>query len=227
MLLTSPAFAATVDFAGVTWEVKSGTGGPGPNRWSDAADAVWVDGDGLHLRITTDGADWYSAEVYTQSCAPFGTYRFYVDAPLDTLDPNVVAAAFLYGDDLHEIDVEFSRWGDASATDDAQYVIQPYDFPGNLETFPLSLTGTYTTHSFTWSSGLVRFLSLHGHRAAPAPGYVIQRWSTRSRWVPDAADGLRVHLNLWLVGGAAPTDGAEVEVVITDLDLPALTACPS
>jgi hypothetical protein len=38
------------------WNVKVGDDlGPGPNRWSNALSSVWVDEDGLHLRLTVIG----------------------------------------------------------------------------------------------------------------------------------------------------------------------------
>ncbi len=33
-------------------------------------------------------------------------------------------------------------------------------------------------------------------------------------------DGRKLHINLWLAGGKAPSDGREVEIVIKDMDLP-------
>jgi hypothetical protein len=39
------SWSRTITFAGRSWEVKSGTGGPGPNNWSDSASSVWVDID--------------------------------------------------------------------------------------------------------------------------------------------------------------------------------------
>src|SRR6516225_3222224 len=61
LALVPGAFARTVDFAGYTWEVREGGGGPGPNRRS--ADNVRVAADGLHLRIAGAGGQWTCAEV--------------------------------------------------------------------------------------------------------------------------------------------------------------------
>lgn len=56
---------APIGFAGYTWAVKSSAGkvGPGPNYFSSSTSNVWVDGAGLHLKITKAKARWYSAEV--------------------------------------------------------------------------------------------------------------------------------------------------------------------
>src|SRR5437868_5795598 len=59
--LVRPSPAATpktIQFANYTWQVRSGSGGPGPNHWADTN--VWVDSDGfLHLKITNVGGTWY------------------------------------------------------------------------------------------------------------------------------------------------------------------------
>ena len=33
----------TIQFAGINWNIRSGTGGPGPNNWSNSSNSVWVD----------------------------------------------------------------------------------------------------------------------------------------------------------------------------------------
>lgn len=226
VLSSSVLHARTIEWAGVQWQVKSGRGGPGPNLWSDSDDSVWVDDDGrLHLALRRVGTRWLAAEVHSLDCTGYGTHRFYFDAALDELDPNVIAAAFLYADDSHEIDIEFARWGDAFSPTNAQYVVQP-PTPWTYTTFAMALSGTYTTHSIDWQAGQVRFRSLHGHHVRPpGPGYTIASDRMAGAAVPEEADDLRVHINLWLMGGAAPTDGREVEIVVTDADLPTLTAC--
>lgn len=220
LVLSSSADAREISFAGRQWDVKSGYGGPGPNVWSDAADSVWVDADGLHLAIRASGGGWTSAEVSTVACTRPGVHRFYVDAALEDLDANVVFSPFLYRDDVNELDIEFARWGDPAA-DPAQFVVQP----SAIERFPLGLVGTYSTHTIDWHLARTRFLSVHGHYDSPPdPGFVIHRWSYAGPALPEP-DGMRVHLNLWLMSGLAPTDGAEVEVVVTDADLPPPRAC--
>lgn len=57
----------TIEFAGHTWNVKSGTGGPGPNNWSNSNNSVWVDNEGkLHLKIRYINGKWVCAEIYSQ-----------------------------------------------------------------------------------------------------------------------------------------------------------------
>lgn len=212
----------TLRFAGRKWRVKRGRRGPGNNRWSDAPESVWVDAAGrLHLAIRRIGGAWHCAEVCTEEFTTPGLHRFYVTGRIDRLDPNVVFSPFIYADDDTEVDIEFSRWGDRTAGTSAQYVIQPHGVPGNRRRFALDLAGSKTTHCFDWQPHRVRFRSLHGHYAElPGPSHLIQRWRYSGGSIPRASRNLRVHINLWLVKGSPPTDGAEVEVVVERAELP-------
>jgi len=140
--------SGVIEFAGYQWVVKSGyQRGPGPNYWSDSEQSVWVDENGwLHLKIRKENGIWTCAEVYTKEPTCYGLHHFYTIGRLDNMDPNVVFAPFLYKDDLTEIDIEFSRWGEANSPSNAQYVVQPFDKSGNLERFWLALNDDITTH---------------------------------------------------------------------------------
>ncbi len=61
--------ARTLDFAGPQWQVRTGSGGPGPNSWSDSEQSVWVDASGkLHLDWgNVSGADKYQVQVDNNS----------------------------------------------------------------------------------------------------------------------------------------------------------------
>lgn len=210
-------------FSGYDWDVKTSGGflfGPGPNIFSDSTDNVWVDGSGkLHLRVTFSGGQWRCAEVVLSKSLGFGTYRFYIDSPVDPLDPNVVLGLFTWSDDPafthREIDIEMSRWGNAADPANAQYVIQPFGTPGNLTRWTIPAAASPTTHSFQWTDGHVDFVS-HNGAYAPPPASVpeITQWTRQGAAVPPPGDE-RVRLNLWLFNGAAPSDGQEVEVVIS------------
>lgn len=228
--LLGASAARHIEFAGRSWTVKESAQpvGPGPNYFSAGAESVWVDAQGrLHLRLRQEGGVWKCAEVYSDFFAGYGTYRFYLDCRPDLLDKNVVGACFLYATDEKEIDIEFARWSQDAPGYNAQYVVQPWYHAGNLHRFPMSLTGTYTTHSFTWRAGSVSFRSLHGHSVDPiTPGHVIQEWTYQGPDVPAEQDKLRVHINLWLYQGAAPSDGQEAELVVAAADLPSPPAPP-
>jgi len=117
----TPIFAGyprSIYFSGENWFVKAGSGrlGPGPNYFSDSQNNVWVDSQGrLHLRITKVGGKWYCAEVISARSFGYGTYRFYLDSPVDALDSNAVVGLFTWSDDPafnnRELDIEFGRWG--------------------------------------------------------------------------------------------------------------------
>ncbi len=162
------ASTRTIHFAGLDWVVKSGYGDPGQNHWSDSIDSVWVDTQGrLHLRIRKIGRTWYSAEVYSLAPTSYGTHRFYVISPLDSLNENVVLGMFLYRSRYKEIDIEFSKWGNPSKYYNGQYVVQPGDIAGNVNRFHVTLNGTYTTHYIRWYPTYIQFRSIHGHYPEP------------------------------------------------------------
>ena len=220
------ADAHTIVFAGRTWNVKDGTGlGPGPNNWSDSPESVWVDPQGgLHLRIRKVGSSWYCAEVWTAQPTRHGLHRFHVIGRPDQFDPNVVFSPFLYYDDSHEIDIEFSKWGDSSPTShNSQFVLQPGSTPGNKHTFTTSLNDDYSTHYVDWQPSSVVFKSFQGHYAEPPdPGYLIEEWTYSGGDNPSDSLGLKIHINLWLMNGLPPTNGQEVEIIVKDVDYPPL-----
>src|SRR5579859_4260149 len=70
-----PAGTQIIHFSNYDWQVRSDTGGPGPNTWSDSN--AWVDANGfLHLKITQSGGSWSCAEINTIQSLGFGTYQF-------------------------------------------------------------------------------------------------------------------------------------------------------
>lgn len=129
------------------------------------------------------------------------------------LDPNITLGLFTWNDNPasnhREIDVEFARWGNALEPTNAQFVVQPYGTPGNLKRF-LQPLATPSVHTFAWAARSVTFAS------RDATGRAIADWRYGGRDVPRAGPG-RVHLNLWLNNGTPPTDGAEQEVVVSNL----------
>ncbi|MDQ3655720.1 MAG: glycoside hydrolase family 16 protein, partial [Chloroflexota bacterium] len=184
-------------FSGYDWAVKSSDGarvGPGGNLYSDAADAVWVDGDGaLHLTIRRHRETWHCSEVVAVTPFGFGRYRFRVQGEL-TFDQNVVAAMFLYLDDRHEIDIELARFGSAADPANAQFAVQPPDrhSDGFLHRFALEPGWRPLIHEIEWRPDVVHF------RCLTVAGDVMVEASTR-RPVPHGA--LASRINLWLYAG--------------------------
>lgn len=217
----------TIKFSGYDWYVKEGSAlGPGANEWSSGN--VWVDTEGqLHLRISYNPTTqkWECAEVWTTTNMGFGKYEWFISGRIDQLDRNVVLGLFnyptglRYPDGTNEIDIEFSKWGNENANI-GNFVVWPAKLISGYSrwsaTFPVSLTGNYTTHRFNWTAGSIAFQSLHGWRTndenliyaktfAPSP-------KKARNYIPQQS--FPVHINLWLVGGKAPSNNLPVEVVI-------------
>lgn len=205
----------TVSFSDRTWRVK-GTGyyGPGPNMFSNATDAVWVDGDGrLHLTIQKVGATWYSTEVALVEPLGYGDYVFTTRGRLDTFDVNTVFGlfvweygpcydpAYLWWNPYNETDIEFSRWGVAGGPN-AQYVTQPWDWGGNRNQFSMSFAeGEVTSHAFRWLPNRIEYRSWRGGTFDEATSVQVRAWTYTGPHIPRP-DRPRVHLNLWYNGTA-------------------------
>jgi hypothetical protein len=207
-----PGYPDKVTWNGVTWGVKTSRSpvGPGPNVFDKAN--VWVDGQGLHLRIAKNGSGaWSCAEIIGPTSYGYGTYTFSLASRVDAFDPNVVLGLFTWSDRApyahREIDVEFARWGSTSDPTNAQYVVQPYDSVNHLKRFvqPAAVT---SMHRFAWHPGQVAWESYD------ANGGLIDSYTYNGSDVPRSGDE-RVHLNFWLFNGAAPTNSQPVEVVIS------------
>ena len=215
----------TIQFAGQTWDVRSGTGNPGNNNWSDSSESVWVDDSGyLHLKIRKSGDRWYCSEIVSQKSFGYGEYIFYVASNVEKYDQNVVAAMFTYENDKREIDIEFtgSGFGNTSKMNTyGWYTVQPKPYNDtNQKLFKLNLTDNYSSHKFIWSSENIFFQSYHGHYPQlPSGDYLIQEWTYIGSKNPPAGKE-RLHINLYLLGGEPPTDGQEVEFVVNAVFIP-------
>ncbi len=211
------SYPSTISFSGYTWYVENSEQlcNPGPNYWSNNPENVWVDENGwLHLKITNRNGKWYCAEVTTTQTFGYGTYAFYVASNIANLDRNVILGLFAYKDDAHEVDIEFSKWGD-EYNPNAWFTVQPppYINGRNQKTFNLQLNGDYSTHYFTWSRRSIFFQSFHGHYpiGTQPSSNIIESFTSYSR---TSAQGVRAHINLWLYHGNYPSDGMPVEVII-------------
>lgn len=218
------AAALPISFSGYNWEVRSGTGGPGPNTFG--ASNVSIDANGyLHLKITHDHNTWTTAEVFTDAAFGFGTYQFKIVGRPDQFDTNVVLGLFNYTtpaigpDGTNEIDIEFATWGDPQAQHGNWTVwpaVQQAGIGATTHSYDTTLTGDTSTHRFTWTSAQVVYESLNGlsddatslfHSWTFAPSDYLLR-------VPQHA--IPVHMNLWLLNGNAPTDGRDVDITIAE-----------
>ena len=211
------ATTRTIQFSGYTWYVENSEQrvNPGPNFWSNSPQNVWVDENGyLHLKITYSNGKWYCAELTCTQTFGYGTYAFYVASRMDNLDKNVILGLFAYKDDSHEVDIEFSRWGNSNYHN-GWFTVQPQPYVEgrNQRSFDVALSGDYTTHYFTWKPRTIYFESFHGHYTVGTEpqSNIIQAFTSNTR---VNAAGAKAHINLWLYSGFAPSDGLPVEVVI-------------
>jgi hypothetical protein len=204
-----------INFAGYQWEVKAGKANPGGNYWSNDSTAVWIDQrERLHLSLQKKENRWYASEVFSTQAFDHGIFTFYIDAEPALYDPHVVVGLFLYKDDKNEIDIEFSRWGDAGNYQLGNYIIQPADIPGNQFRFPIITSGTFTTHRIIWKPDEILFSSWHGHHENPPAGGIIAQWQYAGNQLPASEIQLRVFINLWLFQAISPKSDKQEKLII-------------
>nr|WP_051711026.1 carbohydrate-binding protein [Andreprevotia chitinilytica] len=247
-LLLQGAGAKTLNFSGLTWDVRTSNGqtqGPGPNLWND--NNAWVDANGyLHLKIANNNGVWSSAEVdlAANQRLGFGTYQFKMQGRPDLFDQNIVFGFFTYppsdlgADGTNELDIEFSHWGDPNAYI-GNYTVWPVSSTqqNSWSGFNMSLPGNESTHRFSWSSTEVDFQSLSGMHDIGDNTGLFASWNFTPKTPPAnrQTDNLRwscttnnpadciaqkpqlFMINLWQVDGKAPSDGKEVEIVLTEV----------
>jgi hypothetical protein len=233
-----------ISFAGQNWRVRTNSmiEGPGPNYFSGSNNNVWVDGTGaLHLKITNQNGVWKCAELTSNNNYSYGTYVFTVGSNVSAIDRNVVAGMFTWDDNTFfsqansEVDIEFAKWGNASDQYTYTTSVQPVKFDNpsvylertSQPSMDISkLTGT-STHAFTWTGSQVTWKSYEG---ANNGGNQIAGWSfnntnqPRIKYqsgqqsapvvIPSPGSTTKVHINLWLMNGQAPSNGQEVELVV-------------
>ena len=221
---SAESFAKTIRFWGQEWEVKESGGvvGPGPNYFSNSPDSVWVDENGqLHLKIVHKDGKWYCAEVVTTQPLGYGSYQFKVSSQAGEMDKVAVLGLFTWDTaapqyNYREVDIELSRWGEEAGLN-AQFVVQPWAHAGNRHRFALMAQANASTHIFTWSPGTVEFLSYSGNAQTPGQNDVVEQWSYTGTDVPPSGPA-NARINLWLLGGVPPSNGQEIEVILSSFE---------
>ena len=215
--------AATLSWKGHSWQVTSG-GMAGVCQGSP--NNVTIDASGyLHFKITNSGGTWTASEMFTTDKLGFGTYQWQVDGPIDTYDKNVVLGLFPYGpaagiggDGTNEIDIEYSRWGQANGPngDWTDYPASGKTIGELAYTFTLG-GGTLSTSRFHWSTTSIANSLLGGLQPVDSTAGLIKSWTyapqNPTTNIPQQA--LPLGMNLWCFSGP-PTDGKHVEIVIRD-----------
>lgn len=206
-----------LDWAGVTWTVKKTVDNiamsPGPNLFNSAENNVFIDDDDcLHLKINNDlMGHWLCSELIADTSFGFGTYTFNLKSRVDNFDLNTVLGIFTWDDiapysaqmpeDFYrEYDFEFSYWS-ILGNDVGQFVIQPWDYPGNIFRFPIG-PETNTIHRMTWKKDVIEFISMREDNS------VIAQFEYDGIHYKDPGTE-NIRINLWLVFGQAPQAGQE------------------
>ena len=221
MSTTIPAANATLDgdelsFSGRTWEIEKSSEitQPGDNYFYYNASSDYVDANGyLHMSLLNVNGSRYASEVDLEESLGYGTYTFVVQGDLRNLDRNAVFGLFTWdnsGNDTpgnqynREIDMEISRWGNASDVYNAQVGVQP-ETGDAIANYTIGYAGDIE-ESMHWKAGEVDILI----READAPYETIERWNYTGPFVPTP--GLeKMAINLWAFG--APTE-SNVTVVV-------------
>ncbi len=211
-------------FANCDWMIKRVNDliSPGPNYFTDNPENVWVDDTGqLHLKLTQRGIRWYCGEVIAERTLGCGRCALTISRGIKGMDRNAVLGFFTWDDsapdrNYREMDIEFSRWGDATLPN-ARFMVQPWHHTGNMHQFELDPSrepNGVTTHEMLWEPNQVRFRSYAGPFALspPAPG-LFSSWSYQGPDLP-AAGKESLHISLWLIGHLPPSDSKPVEVAI-------------
>lgn len=218
---TEKSANSVISFSGYSWNVKdsgTGTAGPGPNYWSSSN--AYVDANGyLHLKLTKVNNKWYCAEVTSTQNFGYGTYQWYVEGAIDGLDKNVVFGLFNYSgvDGRDEMDIEFAKWGNA-ANNNTNYTIYPAQSASSSAywhtTYSTALAGgTFTTQRFKRTNNTsVYFQELGGFHDDNTNQITSATCSNPPNSISTLA--MPVHMNLWLYQGAAPSNAAQVEIII-------------
>ncbi|MBI4975525.1 glycoside hydrolase family 16 protein [Candidatus Peregrinibacteria bacterium] len=206
--IQTTASAATLNFSGYNWTLKSGHYAPGPNYWNNNEASIFIDTNNyLHLKVTKVNNIWNSLELYLQNSLGYGTYEFETDSRVDLMDKNLVLGLFLYQDDTHELDIEMSNWktpGDPNL----HYSVQPYNITPDKNTHNtyLTLEDKPSTYKIDWRPDGITYSTWQN-------GNQINSW-TYTGSDNFAPGGETVHMNLWMIDGTPPSDGMDKEVVI-------------
>lgn len=210
-----PQFAPTrpLKFSGYDWEIRTIASDKGGTNNLYDPDNAWTDDTGaLHLQIRKKSDRWSCAEIFINRSLGYGTYAVTV-RDTSSLEPAAVFSMFTFEDwsgeeHYREMDVEVSRWGDATSKNNAQFVIQPFYVPGNV--FAFNAPSGTLTYSMRWESGHASFSTVRG--TSSRPGALVSEHEFTSG-VPSAGQA-KIRLILYLVASEKNPLQKPTEVVI-------------
>lgn len=218
-----------ISFSGYDWLIKETTTaeavGPGPNYFINTSKNIFIDVlDNLHLKIVKQEGQWKCSEVISKNQFGYGRYVFNIKSRVDMLDANTVLGIFLWDPNAlksynSEVDIELSKWSVVN-NKNAQFVVQPFTNPNNINRFNMNLFGNYSSFSIDWYPDRIIFNAYHGHidcergKINSPVNVPIQSWEYKSNNIPVPRQS-NLRFNLWLNEGKAPSDDMEQEVIIT------------
>lgn len=193
-----------ITWSGRKWHVRSMVGSsaeaPGSNWWNDTTTFATLVGSELQISTAQDPANsnrWTSGEVQSYESFGYGTYEWTMGTTnLGTIHHNVVFSLLVCDNantdfNSRQINIDFSKWGNASATNDAQYTVAE----GNVFSFAWNIpSGTDTRHRFRWSPGRIEFQSYD------SAGETLYRKVYVGTDVPPPGNE-KVIMRTWLQGG--------------------------
>jgi hypothetical protein len=201
-----------ISFSGYEWRVRDAPSDRGGHNLYDPRNA-WTDDKGaLHLRIAKAAGKWTCAEVTLTRNLGYGTYSF-VARDISRLEPAAVFGMFTWDyagtDQNHrEMDIEISRWGDP-ASENAQYVVQPFDIARNV--FRFTAPPGLITNSFQWEPGRVSFWTIRGSETGSGQRPIAKHVFTSGVPSPGMES---VRMNLYAFGYAGSPLQEDSEVVV-------------
>jgi len=206
---TSPS--PSISFSGYEWRMRTAPSDRGGARIPYDPSNISVDSSGaLHLRVRRAGDGWSCSELSLVRSLGYGTYSFVV-REISHLEPAAVFGMFTWdysgaSESYHEFSVEISRWGDP-ASKNAQYVVQPYYVPANVDRF-MAPAGVLT-HRMQWEPGRLTCRTLRG--SGPNGTRIAEHVFTSG--VP--AQGIEsVRMNLYVFPSGPVKLSRDAEVVI-------------
>ncbi len=244
-VVTVPEAKGDFAFSGYQWRYKNANNpvGPGPNRFSGTNDFAWVDANGmLHLKIAKKNNFWTCSEVISTKVFDYGTYVFTCVSDISNFNKNVVFGAFTWDSYSFqkqansEIDVEFSKWGLESEENLITFSAQPVWFSAffaertHKATVPINYLKKPITYMFRWTADSVHWECYEGN-SYPGPNK-LSEWTFDKNniprkkiegnqtsdpiIIPAPSDSTNFRFNFWLLNGAAPSNSAEHEVIISN-----------
>src|SRR3989339_400571 len=148
----------------------------------------------------------FKNKIFLKNSLGYGKYSFDFDSHVDTLDENLIAAPFLYQDDDHEIDIEYSYWS-LPGSSNLHYTIQPPPYTEeNHYNKNFVLENGSSSHIIDWQPNKISFSTIQNNN-------ILDSWtySGEKNFVPGSE---LVHINFWQNKGLIPANATSSELIV-------------